>query len=79
MSLRYVILLLPVFALGCRGKDKAPMDRAVPASAASAIGNVDARGIIFVGGTPQDIQQQQPRVKLGNMAPKPTPAPRPAQ
>jgi hypothetical protein len=76
MSYRPLILSLSLLVVACGAKDKPTGEPGGPSPAASALGTVDARGIIFVGGTPQDMQRQ-PRVKIGNIAPKPLPAPRP--
>ena len=67
---------LSLLAAACGTNGKSLGEQAAPSGVASSLGNVDAKGIIFVGGTPQDLQHQ-PRAKLGNVVPKPLPAPRP--
>jgi hypothetical protein len=78
MSIRRVIpvLTLSLLAVACGTKGKRLGEQSVPSGVPSSLGNVDAKGIIFVGGTPQDLQHQ-PRVKFGNVAPRPVPVPRP--
>lgn len=69
-------LALSLLAVACGTKGKPQGEQAAPSGVASSLGNVDAKGIIFVGGTPQDLQHQPP-AKFGNVVPKPLPAPRP--